>query len=38
MSSDCPENRCQICWNDNIDSLVKSDGLCERHQEEIYGF
>lgn len=33
--SNCPENRCQICWNDDIDSLAKADGLCERHWEEM---
>lgn len=28
----CPENRCPICWNDDIDS-IKAEGsdFCEEH-------
>lgn len=33
---DCPENRCPICWSNDIDSLKTEDGdYCEEHEEEL---
>ena len=33
---DCPENRCPICWSNDIDSLKTENGdYCEEHEGEL---
>ena len=32
---ECPEDRCPLCWYQNIDALkVENGDYCEEHQEE----
>lgn len=35
MKMECPEDRCPLCWYNNIDALkVENGDYCEEHQEE----
>lgn len=36
MNMECPEDRCPLCWYNNIDALkVENGDYCEEHQEEM---
>lgn len=33
---ECPDDRCPICWFNNIDSLKKENcDFCEEHEKEM---
>lgn len=36
MKMDCPEDRCPLCWYQDVDALKVDGGdYCEEHQEEM---
>ena len=33
---DCPEDRCPLCWDKGIDSLIVDGGYyCQEHEDEM---